>query len=245
MEITHGYAFFVGLLSFMTPCILPMVPFYLAYMAGVSINELNDDAPLPPGTQRRAVLTAICFSLGVTTTFVGMGATATLFGQFVGEWIGILKYVAAALIGLMGLHFLGVIRIGILNRQIGGASAVKMDWTYFGAYVIGLAFAFGWSACVGPPLASVFMLASNEDTAMKGATLLASFGLGMTLPFVIAAIFVGPFLRWAKGFRKHLGTVEKVMGGLLVVFALLIATDSVNYIGQFLLSIAPDIGVLR
>ncbi|MHA3916131.1 cytochrome c biogenesis CcdA family protein [Halovulum sp. GXIMD14793] len=244
-DISFGYAFFVGLLSFLSPCILPMVPFYLAYMAGVSINELNDDAPLPPGTQRRAILTAVFFAAGVTTTFMGMGATATVFGQLVREWFDVLKYAAAAIIGLMGLHFLGVIRIGILNRQVGGASAAQADWTLFGAYVIGLAFAFGWTSCAGPALAAILSIASAEASAMKGALLLATFGIGMTLPFVLAAIFVGPFLRWSKGFRKHLGAVEKVMGALLIIFALLIATDSINHIAQFLLRIAPDIGVLK
>jgi cytochrome c-type biogenesis protein len=122
---------------------------------------------------------------------------------------------------------------------------VGESWSLAGAYVVGLAFAFGWTLCVGPVLAAILFTAATEESALRGALLLLVYGLGMTLPFVAAALFVGPFIRWMQRFKHHLGTVEKVMGGFLVIFAVLIATDSINYIAGFMLKIAPDIGILR
>ena len=117
--------------------------------------------------------------------------------------------------------------------------------SYVGAYVIGLAFAFGWTPCVGPVLAAILFMAGGSDTAGQGAFLLLSYGLGMTLPFVMAALFIGPFMKWMKKFRKNLGTIEKVMGVLLIIFGVLIGTNSVNYIAQWMLEVAPNLWLLK
>lgn len=245
LDISILGALVAGLLSFLSPCILPIVPFYLSYMAGVSLNRAEADLGLTPAVRRRAVATALFFSAGIITIFMGLGATASLFGQLVRDWFPVLKYAAAAIILLMGLHFLGVIRIGVLYRQLRAEPGESTRWSLAGAYLVGLAFAFGWTPCVGPALAAILFAAAGEDTAARGAGLLFVYGLGMTLPFVLAALFVGPFLKWAQRFRRHLGTVEKIMGAFLVVFAVLIATDTINYIAELMLRIAPDIGVLR
>ncbi|NNK79455.1 MAG: cytochrome c biogenesis protein CcdA, partial [Litoreibacter sp.] len=155
------------------------------------------------------------------------------------------RYIAAAIIIAMGLHFLGVIRIGFLYRQLRADAGDTSNMSYFGAFVIGLAFAFGWTPCVGPVLAAILFTAAGAETAGTGAALLFVYGLGMTAPFVAAALFIGPFMRWMVRFRKHLPVVEKAMGVLLIVFGLLIATNSISYIAQWMLEIAPDIGVLR
>jgi len=245
MDITFAGALIAGLLSFLSPCILPIVPFYLSYLAGVGMNQIHADAQIDRSVRIRAVLAACFFAAGVITIFMGLGAVATTFGQAVREYFDILRWIAAAIIIAMGLHFLGVIRIGILYRQLradgGGTSNVSL----LGAYVIGLAFAFGWTPCVGPVLAAILFTAAGADTASTGAALLFVYGFGMTLPFVLAALFIGPFMRWMQKFRRHLGTIEKLMGVMLIVFGILIATNSINYIAQWMLSIAPDIGVLR
>lgn len=243
-EIGYGAAAFAGLLSFLSPCILPIVPFYLCYLAGLSFDALTDQDDLPPAARRRIFLSTVLFALGVATVFFGLGASATLFGQALREWFDILKYAAAAIIGLMGLHFLGVLRIGLLFWQARFETKERGS-SLLGAYVIGLAFAFGWTPCVGPVLASILFMAAGAETAGQGGLLLLAYAAGMTVPFVLAGLFVGPFLRWAKGFRRHLGMIEKIMGGFLIIFALLIATDSVNIIAQWMLSIAPDIGTLQ
>jgi cytochrome c-type biogenesis protein len=245
MEITYLGAAFAGLLSFLSPCILPMVPFYLSYLAGVGMNQISADAQIDSATRNRAVLAACFFAAGVITIFMGLGAAATAFGQVVREYFDILRWIAAAIIIAMGLHFLGVIRIGFLYRQFRADAGETSNVSLAGAYVIGLAFAFGWTPCVGPVLAAILFTAAGADTASTGAALLFVYGLGMTLPFIGAAFFIGPFMRWMQRFRRHLGKIEKAMGLLLILFGVLIATNSMNYIAQWMLSIAPDIGVLR
>lgn len=238
-DVTIFGALFAGLLSFLSPCILPMVPFYLSYLAGVGMNQIAADAEVPSGTRRRALFAALCFALGVITVFMGLGATATLFGQMVREYFDILRWVAAAIIIAMGLHFLGVIRIGLLYRQLRADAGQTSNLGYVGAYVIGLAFAFGWTPCVGPVLAAILFTAAGQETAGQGAMLLFFYGLGMTIPFIVAAAFIGPFMRWMARFRRHLGVIEKLMGALLITFGVLIATNSINVIAQWMLETFP------
>lgn len=244
-DITITGALIAGLLSFLSPCILPIVPFYLSYLAGVGMNQISAEAEISPAVRKRAFLAALCFAAGVITIFMGLGATASIFGQVVREWFDVLRWVAAAVIIAMGLHFLGVIRIGILYRQMRADAGDTSNLSYLGAYVIGLAFAFGWTPCVGPVLAAILFMAGATGTAGQGALLLLAYGLGMTLPFVVAALFIGPFMRWMKRFRKHLGTIEKVMGVMLILFGVLIATNSINYIAQWMLEVAPDLWLLK
>jgi cytochrome c-type biogenesis protein len=240
-DIGAGGALFAGLLSFLSPCILPIVPFYLCFLAGVSMETLSGEDG--GAGRRRVVLASLAFALGVTTVFVALGASATLIGQFMRDWFGVLRWVAAAIIFVMGLHFLGVFRIAFLFREARAEAPTPVGLP--GAYVVGLAFAFGWTPCVGPILAAILFTAGAQETAGAGAGLLLAYSVGMTAPFVLAAIFSGPFLRWMKKFRRHLGLVEKLMGGFLVLFAVLIATNSINIISGWMLEIAPDIGTLR
>ena len=241
-DITVAGALVAGLLSFLSPCVLPIVPFYLSYLAGVGVGNLADDAPIPPGTQRRAVLASILFALGVATIFVALGATATAFGQLVRDWFDVLRYLAAALIIAMGLHFLGVIRIGILYRQFGSDMGDTRNVSYLGAYVIGLAFAFGWTPCVGPVLAAILFMAGGQGDISQGMVLLLAYAVGMTAPFVLAAVFIKPFLNWMQRFRRHLPKIEKAMGVLLVVFGVLIATETINWVANWLVLYWPEIG---
>ncbi len=233
-----------GLLSFLSPCILPIVPFYLSYMAGAGMNQISADGTVSRAVRARAVVSAVFFAAGVITIFVGLGASATMFGQLVREWFDVLRWVAAAIIFVMGLHFIGVLRIGLLYRQFRAEAGDTSNMSLAGAFVIGMAFAFGWTPCVGPVLATILFTAAGEETAAQGALLLLTYGLGMTLPFVLAALFVGPFMRWMKSFRRYLPWVERAMGVLLIVFAVLIGTNTINYIAQWMLEVAPGIWLL-
>ncbi|MEO9781783.1 MAG: cytochrome c biogenesis protein CcdA [Sedimentitalea sp.] len=239
LDITFAGALVAGLLSFLSPCILPMVPFYLSYLAGVGMEQISTNAEIPRDVRRKATVAALAFAMGIITVFMALGATASIFGQLVREYFDILRWMAAAVIIAMGLHFLGVIRIGFLYRQLradlGGTSDVRL----VGAYVLGLAFAFGWTPCVGPVLAAILFTAAGTETAWRGAALLLVYGVGMTAPFVLAAFLVRPFMRWIACFRKHLGLIEKAMGSLLILFGLLIATNSVNQIAQWMLDHMP------
>ncbi len=243
LDITFAGAAFAGLLSFFTPCILPMVPFYLSYMAGISMSELRGDGEIAPGAQRRLVISAIMFALGVSTIFVLLGMGATAVGQAFGQWLEPLSYVAAAVLFIFGLHFLGVWKIGFLYREAKIESTAEPT-TVIGAYIMGLAFGFGWTPCVGPALASILMIASGMGDIWRGGLLLLVYGLGMTAPFVVAALFARPFLAWMGRNRKYLGHVEKVMGVMLILFAILIATGSVNLIADAMIRWFPVFGTI-
>lgn len=237
-DITYMGAAFAGLLSFFTPCILPMVPFYLSYMAGLSMSELQGNDDFPPGIQRRLLFSAIAFALGVTTIFVLLGMGATAVGGLFGQWKQELSYVAAAILTVFGLHFLGILRIPLLYREARMESSATPS-TAGGAYLMGLAFGFGWTPCVGPALASILMIAGGMGSVWEGGALLFVYGLGMTSPFIVAALFARPFLGWARRNRKYLGYVEKVMGAMLIVFAILIVTNSVNAIANWMIQTFP------
>ena len=243
-DVTLFGALIAGLLSFLSPCILPIVPFYLSYLAGVGMNQISAQAEVSRAVRIRAVIAACCFALGVITVFVGLGATATVFGGMVREYFDVLRWVAAAIIIAMGLHFLGVVRIGVLYRQFRADAGTTSNVSLIGAYVIGLAFAFGWTPCVGPVLAAILFTAAGQDTAGQGAWLLFTYGLGMTLPFIAAALFIGPFMAWMVRFRRHLGLMEKLMGAFLILFGVLIATNSINIIANWMLEHIPWFGTL-
>lgn len=243
LDISYLGAALAGLLSFFTPCVLPMVPFYLCYMAGLSMNELRSDEAIPQGAQKRLVISAIFFALGVTTIFVLLGMGATAIGQTFGMWRDTLRYVAAGILLIFGLHFLGIMRIPLLYREAKIESSAAPT-TIIGAYLMGLAFGFGWTPCVGPALAAILMVASGMGDIWKGGLLLLVYGLSMTAPFVIAALFARPFLGWVQRNRKYLVHVERIMGVMLIVFAVLIATNSVNYIAQWMIEVMPSFGNL-
>ena len=202
-----------------------------------------DTVETPFGSAERVLGgSATFFAAGVITVFMALGAAASTAGQLVREWFDVLRWMAAALIFAMGLHFLGVIRIGFLYRQFRADAGSTSNMSLLGAYVIGLAFAFGWTPCVGPVLAAILFTAAGTETAARGALLLFVYGVGMTFPFILAAVFVGPFMRWMQGFRRHLPKIEKAMGGLLVAFAVLIATNTINYIANWMVMFWPQIG---
>ena len=234
-DISLTGAFAAGLLSFLSPCILPMVPFYLSYLGGMSAAQVAQGGAVTRGVRLRALAGALVFAAGILTVFVALGASASVVGQLLRDWFDVLRYAAAALIVLMGLHFLGVIRIGLLDRSLRAAPGDTGRLGLGGAYVIGLAFAFGWTPCVGPVLAAILFMAGSTNSAGQGVSLLTAYGVGMTLPFVLAAGFVGPFMTLMRRFRRHLGTVEKLTGGALVVFGVLIATNALLHVGQWMI----------
>lgn len=238
LDITFGGAIVAGLLSFLSPCILPMVPFYLCYMAGISMSALQGRDDIPASTHRKLILASICFALGVTTIFVLLGLGATALGQAFRMWKQELAYLSAAFLFMFGLHFLGLLRISLFYREA-RIESTNDPKTLLGSYLMGLAFGFGWTPCVGPALAAILMVAGGMGDMMRGGLLLLVYGLSMTLPFVIAAIFAKPFLRWMQRNRKYLGYVEKVMGVMLILFAILIATNSINYIANFMIEYMP------
>lgn len=237
LDVSVWGAFLAGLLSFVSPCVLPLVPPYLAWLAGVSFEELRDDSA-GSAQKRRIVFAALAFVLGFTTVFVGLGATASVIGKTIAQYFDTLSIIAGVIIIIMGLHFLGVFRIGLLYREA-RVQVNRKPVGLFGAYVIGLAFAFGWTPCVGPVLAAILFVAGSEGTAARGAMLLAIYSLGIGIPFILAALFASRFLAWAARFRRHMHKVEMAMGGLLVVTGILFITGQMATMSYWLLETFP------
>lgn len=237
LDVSLGGALLAGLLSFVSPCILPIVPPYLAWLAGVSFDELKDTEP-GAEQRRRVVVAAIAFVLGFATVFIALGATASVVGKTIAQYFDTLSVVAGIIIIVMGLHFLGVFRIGMLYREA-RVQVARKPAGLAGAYVIGLAFAFGWTPCVGPVLAAILFIAGSEGSAAQGALLLAAYSLGIGIPFVLAAVFASRFLGWAARFKRHMHKVEMAMGGLLVVTGILFITGQMSTISFWLLETFP------
>ncbi len=207
-----------GLLSFLSPCVLPIVPPYLAYMGGVTVTDMEDSS-----SRRRAVGSAVFFVLGLSTVFLFLGFTASAFGRFFlsnQDWF---VAIAGIVIMIFGAHFVGVYRISFMDREM-RVDAGDRGGSAFGAYVLGLAFAFGWTPCIGPILGAILSLAANEADVARGTTLLAAYALGLGIPFLLVAAFFPSLKGVMAWMRRHMERIERVMGLLLWTVGLLMLT---------------------
>jgi cytochrome c-type biogenesis protein len=238
-DVSIFAALFAGVISFLSPCVLPLVPPYLVYLAGTSLERLAGAEP-PPRVRRETILAALLFVAGFTTVFVALGAGASAVGAVLRFYSSELAMVAGVFIIIMGLHFLGITPIGLLSRQ--ARLDVQKPVGLWGAYVMGLAFAFGWTPCIGPILAAILAVAASEQTVAKGAGLLAVYSLGLGIPFMLAAFAIEPFAAFLTRFRRHLAMVERVMGGLLVLTGIAFLTGFVSQASFWLLELFPSLG---
>jgi cytochrome c-type biogenesis protein len=238
-DVSIVAALVAGLVSFLSPCVLPLVPPYLVYLAGASLERLAGGES-QPRARRETVLAAVLFVLGFATVFVALGASASAIGALIRAWSGPLATIAGVAIIVMGLHFLGLTPIGLLNRQkrIELAKPVGL----WGAYGMGLAFAFGWTPCIGPILAAILAVAASEQTVAKGAGLLAVYSVGLGVPFVIAAFAIEPFAAFLTRFKSHLHRVEQAMGALLIVTGVAFLTGTITDASVWLLDTFPALG---
>ncbi len=239
-EVTYFAAAGAGLLSFLSPCVLPLVPPYLTYIAGTTIEDLCAEGE--SAARRDVALAGLLFVCGFSTVFVTLGATASVFGQMIRQYSDILAMLAGIAIIVMGLHFLGAFRIAMLYRE--KRAQVEKPVGLWGAYVMGLAFAFGWTPCIGPILAAILTVAGSEDTVLKGAALLAVYSAGLGVPFLAAALMAEPFFRFIKKFSKHFGAVEKIVGILLVATGVGFLTGSMQMFSFWLLETFPGLAKL-
>lgn len=232
-------ALVAGIVSFLSPCVLPIVPPYLAYMSGVSIGEMQDES----AARRKATFSALCFVMGLSTVFLFLGFTASAFGAFFLQNQELLSKISGVVVVIFGLHFLGVFRIPILDREArlesgdGGGSAV-------GAYVLGLAFAFGWTPCIGPQLGAILSLAASEASVARGTLLLGIYAAGLGIPFLLAAMFLSRSMRVMNRIKPHMKLIERIMGGLLVAVGLALVTGAFSTLSWWLLETFPALAVL-
>jgi cytochrome c-type biogenesis protein len=217
------------------------VPPYLVYLAGSSL-ERRAEGESQPRVRRETVMAAMLFVCGFSTVFVALGASASVIGVVIRAYSAELSIVAGIVIIVMGLHFLGVFRIGVLLRE----KRLEMGKPVglWGSYVMGLAFAFGWTPCIGPILAAILAVAAAEQTVARGAGLLAVYSLGLGIPFLLAAFAVEPFAAFMARFRRHLAKVERVMGGLLVLTGIAFLTGFVSQASFWLLEMFPALGAI-
>jgi cytochrome c-type biogenesis protein len=243
MNVTYFGALLAGLLSFLSPCVLPLVPPYLCFLGGTTFDQLTGEDETPSHVYKTVVMSSVAFVLGFTTVFVILGATATAAGQLLAANLPLLAKIAGVVIIIAGLHFLGVIHLPILHREA-RYHADSRPAGLIGAYVIGLAFAFGWTPCIGPVLGAILAVAAGEGSVRQGISLLFIYSLGLGIPFVIAAIAIRPFLSTMQRFKKYLGTVEKVLGGFLVLTGILFLTDAMTLISSWMLELFPGLATI-
>ena len=240
MDVTYFGALLAGFLSFLSPCVLPLVPPYLCFLGGTTFDQLTGEDETPPHVYKTVIMSSVAFVLGFTTIFVILGATATAAGQLMVDNLSLLGKIAGVVIIIAGLHFLGVLHIPMLHREA-RYHADARPAGLIGAYVIGLAFAFGWTPCIGPVLAAILAMAAGEDSVRQGVALLFVYSLGLGIPFIAAAIAIKPFMSTLQRFRKHLATVEKLLGGFLVLTGILFLTNSMTLIASWMLELFPGL----
>lgn len=257
LDVTLWGAFLAGLLSFVSPCVLPLVPPYLCFLAGVTLDELTAqgkpagvgaavaegaevERPGRLGVQRRVLLSSFAFVLGFSTVFTALGASASAVGRLLLAHSQTLAMVAGVAIIVMGLHFLGALRIPFLYREA-RVEVSRRPAGPLGAYAVGLAFGFGWTPCIGPVLAAILAVAGTRASVGEGALLLAVYSAGIGLPFLLAALFAGPFMRLMMRFRRHMGAVEKTMGVLLVLTGIAFLTGWMATASYWLLETFPSL----
>lgn len=232
-------ALLAGTLSFLSPCVLPIVPPYLAYMSGVTLPDLSTEG----AARRRAIVPALFFVLGLSTIFLLLGAAASALGLAFLQYQSTLSAIAGVLVMVFGLHFLGIFRIAFLDREI-RMDAGDRGGSAFGAYILGLAFAFGWTPCIGPQLGAILSLAASEASVARGTTLLAVYAVGLGVPFVLVAAFL-PRLTGVMGWMKrHMERIERIMGLLLWTIGLMMLTGGFSAFAFWLLETFPGLAAL-
>lgn len=241
-SVSLAAAFLAGLVSFVSPCVLPIVPGYLSFISGINVAQLRGSEAAPALTRRVAV-TSVFFVLGFSTVFVALGAAATLIGALLQEHKRILGMVGGAVIIVLGLHTAGIIKIDWLLAER-RANLRSRPLGLLGAYVVGLAFAFGWTPCIGPILGAILLFASQQETVGQGVVLLAAYSAGLGLPFLASALAVNGFFRAFGRLRGSMRAVEYVSGALLVGVGLLLLTDRLTLLAQYFSRLFPSLAKL-
>ena len=227
-----------GVLSFLSPCVLPIVPAYLAYMAGISVQDLNSTT----SNSRKVLVTSVAFVLGLSTVFIFLGAAVSALGRLVLSFQNILEIISGFLIIIFGLNFVGILKFGF-GREI-RLELKNLKGGFLPTYVLGLAFAFGWTPCIGPILGSILAIVLQEGTILKGIILMTFYAIGMGVPFIITGVFISRAIGLQKKLRQYMGIIEFIMGVLLMVTGILILSGSFSSISFFLLDYFPFLATI-
>jgi cytochrome c-type biogenesis protein len=227
-----------GVLSFISPCVLPLVPGYLSFISGVSLEEWRGANQQPSASRFRVFGASLAFVLGFSLVFIALGASASAIGQWVGENLRLLGKIGGAVIILFGLHTMGVLKIGWLYKEKRVHTPTKPAGP-LGAFLVGLGFAFGWTPCIGPILAAILAVAGTQETVSQGVVLLTVYSLGLGIPFLLTSLAVNQFFAAFAKIRRHYKTIELTAGALMIVVGVLIFTDRFTLIAQYLTPYLP------
>ena len=223
-------AFGAGFISFLSPCVLPLIPGYISYISGSSINELIEKKNIN-------LIPTILFTVGFSIVFIIFGAASTFLGQVLLQNSYELRIVAGLIIIILSLHIIGLINIGFLNYE--KRIQTNLNKNFFSPILIGMAFAFGWTPCIGPILGSILILASTEESLGRGILLLSFYSIGLAIPFILSGYLMQKFLIFSKNFKKNIGKVSKIGGIILLITGVLIITNQLQALGYYLLDVFP------
>lgn len=235
IEVSYLVALVSGMFSFLSPCVLPLVPAYICFITGNSYQDVREGDKIAKWAM---FWPAVAFVLGFSTVFIALGAGASAAQGFLLEYKEIFAKISGVMIIVLGLHFAGVIKLSFLYKEARFQTSGEQKGLV-GAYVIGLAFAFGWTPCIGPILATILTLAATQEHFSQGVALLAVYSLGLGVPFIIASVAINKFLRASGRLRKHMQTIERVIGVLLIVTGIAIFTGSLQNLGFYLIEAMP------
>jgi cytochrome c-type biogenesis protein len=225
-------SFIAGILTFISPCILPLIPVYITLITGFSIDQLNNKKNILP-----ALLCSLTFIAGFTTIFVILGLSVTVIGQIVLNNINLLRWIGGTVVIIFGIHLLGIIKIPLLYKQFSWTDKIKKTSNYFTIYLIGCAFALSWTPCVDPILASILLLASTSQTIGQGTLLLLVYSAGLAIPFILTALFVNKFLFLFEKIKQHYKLIEIITGSLLIIVGILVITNNFSLITNYFVKI--------
>lgn len=228
-EVSYIAAFIAGLLSFLSPCILPLVPGYISFISGMSLEDLSRKDSKNKNSFYRVLIGALFFILGFSLVFTLLGASATFIGSFLQEYSVWFKRLGGIIIILFGLHMIGIINIPFLHYQKKFQTSQNASFhLFFTPFIIGFAFAFGWTPCIGPILAAILVYAGTQETVFKGMTLLMIYSAGLGIPFLLTALAVNQFYQLSSQIKKYFHTIELIGGILLILIGILIFTDNLS-----------------
>ena len=225
--ITYPAALFAGLLSFFSPCILPLIPAYFSFITGLTLDELTEDKK---ETRKKVILSTLFYVAGFSFIFILFGASASFLGGFANQYSWVIRYMGGGIILIFGLHLLGLINIKGFNFEK-RIHVKKKPFHLMGTFVIGMAFGAGWSPCIGPMLGSILIVAGNQETVLQGVFLLAVYSAGLAIPFLIMSFFINSILEIMKRATKFIGVINKISGILLIVIGLLLIFDKFRLLG--------------
>jgi len=237
-EITLLAAFAAGFLSFVSPCVLPLIPGYISFVSGVSVEEMRTDAA-PTTSRMQVFFTSLAFVVGFSLVFVALGASATAIGKFLFARLPLFSKIAGVILVIFGLHTMGVFRLAFLESEKRMHSQRKPAGP-FGAMLVGIAFAFGWTPCIGPILGGILAIAGSKNSVAEGVTLLAVYSLGLGIPFLLTSLAINQFFGAAKKIRRYYHAIELTSGALLIVIGLLIMTGQLTIITRYLQPYLPS-----